>query len=214
MQRQLESVLEARLAAVLMGELMRPRDLRGDVADIDDTFVDIVLDDLELEQSADYYASFEIVRELASTDATTEFVRVRDTTHDHITTIKFARESIDADTLRFPRYSAPYELIDIQDCSHAFVKAPPAVPLTVDPNAKHPSGDRSQSIDANALRFPLYSAPYERVDIQDCSYALVDWSAESTEIVSAPKPSSHVILMVSVLVGALALGLGIALFAI
>ena len=77
MRPQLEPVLESHLAAILMGELLRPRE------DLDDTYVDIVLDDLELDETDGYYASFELVREPASNAATTEFVRVRDTTHDH-----------------------------------------------------------------------------------------------------------------------------------
>jgi hypothetical protein len=234
--------LESRLATVLMGELLRPHDLGGAVADLDDTFVDIVLDDLELEEPDDYYASFEVVGELAlpeSNVATAEFVRVRDTTHDHITTIKFAREAIDADTLPVPRHSAPYELIDIQDSTHTLANAPVAAQFTAYPGVKHPPGASARSIAADPLRFPLYSAPYERVD-QDRSHAfvraapdddrapsastapslpsnvpsnVVDWFSESTDII-APRSSARVIVLISVLVGALGLGLGIALLAI
>jgi hypothetical protein len=46
------SILETRLAAVLMGELF-PRQ------DLDDTYVDIILDDFDLDD--DYYAAFELV---------------------------------------------------------------------------------------------------------------------------------------------------------
>ena len=62
----------------------------------------------------------------------------------------------------------------------------------------------------------LYSAPYVRVDLEDRSHPFVkapaDWSTESTEIVAAPKPS--VLLIMAVLFGALASGLGIVLLAI
>lgn len=203
MRPQLEPLLESHLAAILMGELLRPRE------DLDDTYVDIVLDDLELDETDEYYASFELVREPASNAATTEFVRVRDTTHDHVTTKKYARESLDPDTLQTPKYSAPYELIDIQqppiaapliDIQHP-IAAPLAAQFTAYPNAK----------------VPLYSAPYERVDLQDYSHAFVkaptDWSAESTEVLSAPKTAARVIATIVVLVGALLLGLSIALYA-
>jgi hypothetical protein len=193
MRPQLEPVLESHLAAILMGELLRPRE------DLDDTYVDIVLDDLELDETDEYYASFELVREPApdatTFAATTEFVRVRDTTHDHVTTKKYPRESLDPDTLQTPKYSAPYELIDIEH-------PPLAAQFASYPNAK----------------FPLNSAPYERIDLQDYSRAFVkatptDWSAESTEVLSAPKTASRVIATIVVLIGALLLGLSIALYA-
>ena len=117
---QLEPILESHLAAILMGELLRPRE------DLDDTYVDIVLDDLDLDDD-EFYASYELVHEpaqpivkaIAAQDPTTfaapttKFVRVRDTSHDHIETKKYPREALEADTLQTPKYSAPYELIDI-----------------------------------------------------------------------------------------------------
>jgi len=83
-----------------MGELF-PRH------DLDDTYVDIILDDFDLDD--DYYAAFELV---IDEHATTEFMRVRDTSHDHIVTVKFPREALDADTLPMPLYSAPYERVE------------------------------------------------------------------------------------------------------
>ena len=193
MQRQLEPVLKTRLtaAAALMGELLRPRE------DIDDTYVDIVLDDLELDED-EHYVSYEVVRELptSSIATTTKFERIRDTTHDHVVTVKLPR--IDADTLEVPLYSAPYERVDIQAGNDAH--------FTAYPNANQP----------DPLPLPLYSAPYVRVDLEDRSHAFVkvpaDWSAESTEIVAASKPS--VLFIIAVLFGALASGLGIVLLAI
>jgi hypothetical protein len=96
----MQSILESRLAAVLMGELF-PRQ------DLDDTYVDIILDDFDLDD--DYYAAFELVFD---EHATTEFVRVRDTSRDHIVTVKFPREAVDGDTQPMPLYSAPYERIE------------------------------------------------------------------------------------------------------
>jgi hypothetical protein len=110
MQPLVESIPESRLADVLMGELF-PRQ------EIDDTFVDIVLDDLELGDPAEteHYAAYEIVRDAF---ATTEFVRVRDTRYDHIVTVEFprefARDVLGDDTARLPKFSAPYERIEIE----------------------------------------------------------------------------------------------------
>lgn len=81
-----------------MGELF-PRQ------DLDDTYVDIILDDLD----DDYYAAFELVYD---EHATTEFVRVRDTSRDQIVTVKFPREALDGDTHPMPLYSAPYEKVE------------------------------------------------------------------------------------------------------
>jgi hypothetical protein len=39
-------------------------------------------------------------------------VRVRDTSHDHIVTVKFPREALDGETLPMPLYSAPYERVE------------------------------------------------------------------------------------------------------
>jgi len=202
MRPQLEPVLESHLAAILMGELLRPRE------DLDDTYVDIVLDDLDLDETDEYYASYELVHESvpelapAATFAapTTKFVRVRDTSHDHIDTKKYPREALDADTLQTPKYSAPYELIDIE---HPPIVVPVAAQFTSYPHAQ----------------FPLNSAPYERVDLQDYSHAFVkaaptDWSAaESTEVLSVPQTASRVIATIVVLIGALLLGLSVAVYA-
>ncbi|MEP6864522.1 MAG: hypothetical protein ABJE66_28125 [Deltaproteobacteria bacterium] len=107
MQPLVESILESRLADVLMGELF-PRE------EIDDTFVDLILEDLELgdpPERDEYYAAYEIVRDAF---ATTEFVRVRDTRYDHIVTVEFPRELHGEDTAQTPKFSAPYDRIEIQ----------------------------------------------------------------------------------------------------
>jgi hypothetical protein len=204
MRPQLEPVLESHLAAILMGELLRPRE------DIDDTYVDIVLDDLDLDD--EYYASFELVHEPAPAQdpttfaaPTTKFVRVRDTSHDHIDTKKYPREALDADTLQTPKYSAPYELIDIE---HPPIVVPTTAPLAPSyPNAQFPLNsapyelvDIAHPIVAAPLaaeftfysnaKFPLNSAPYERVDLDDYSRAFVkaptDGSVESAFMNAAP----------------------------
>ena len=79
-------------------------------------------------------------------------------------------------------------------------------------------------------QFPLNSAPYERVDLDDYSRAFVktaptdrsaesafmnatDWSAaESTEVLSPPQTASRVIATIVVLIGALLLGLSIVVY--
>ncbi len=193
MQRPLEPVFESRLATALMAELLRP----GEGADLDDTYVDIVLDDLELLED-DFYASYEVIRELvrpAQPVPTTKFVRVRDTTQDHVVTVEFPRLALEVETLPFPRHSAPYERIDIDE---------PGVPPSAAPNP---------------TLLPMYSVPYERLEQADVSLPFVRlaprevWLAESTEIVVAPKASSRVVVAISVLVGALAVGLTTALLA-
>jgi hypothetical protein len=199
---QLEPILESHLAAILMGELLRPRE------DLDDTYVDIVLDDLDLDETDDYYASYELAHEPAPDPTTfaaptTKFVRVRDTSHDHIDTKEYPREALDPDTLQTPKYSAPYELIDIEHPPIGVPAAPLAAQFTSYPHAQ----------------FPLNSAPYEKVDVDDYSRAFVkavptDWSAaESTEVLSTPHPASRVIATIVVLIGALLLGLSIAVYA-
>jgi len=124
MQPQLEPSLQTRLAHVLMRELIHPCfGVEVDVADLDDTLVDLALLDSDLDDTDDY-ASYELVYEVAPANdftPTIEFVRVRDTTHDHVTTIKFPREALDPDTVRFARDSTPYERIDIQ---HGPIDAP------------------------------------------------------------------------------------------
>ena len=131
MRAPLEAIPESRLAAVLLRELLPPPR-----QDLDDTYVDIILDDLELEDDDDDYAAYElhegVIGEPDATE-TTEFVRMRDTSHDHVETVRMPR--VEFDTLPTPRYSEPYEKVDL-------------VPSF-----------------GNALPMPLYSAPFERVDL-------------------------------------------------
>ncbi|MEO8841231.1 MAG: hypothetical protein ABI591_03585 [Kofleriaceae bacterium] len=274
-----------------MGELLRSRE------DLDDTYVDIVLDDLELDDSNEYYASYELVRELEAV-ATMEFVRVRDTTHDHVLTKRYPRPSLDLDTEPVPLYSAPYERIDILPLvasssilERLDLRPPPAFAIGTsetpivppvsselgssasteigsttselelvdlsdlsDPIDTSASGSELERIDIaslptgettldgeqrivpvyftayiddldeaftvgpSALPIPLYSVPYERVDLEVGSQPFVkpvasDWSFESTEIVAPPRTASRVIATIVVLVGATLLGLTIALYA-
>lgn len=294
MRPQLEPVLESHLAAILMGELLRRHE------DLDDTYVDIVLDDLDLDTS-DEYASFELIQvpiseSVVEAVATTEFVRVRDTSHDHVTTERYPRPSLDLDTQPVPLYSAPYERIDIRplptaeheridirpsptaeleridvrprltsearseriaiqdvddepnipvyvetsDSERIDIRAlptgettldgeQPIVPLystPYDPTEEPTEGPTEEpvlqfAVGSAALPLPLYSVPYERVDldVRDCSRPFVKaaptvWSFESTEIVSAPNRTSRVIATIVVFVGATLLGLSIALYAI
>lgn len=257
MRPQLEPALESHLAALLMGELLRRHE------DLDDTYVDIVLDDFDLDDSNEYYASFELIQVPISEPvvepvATTEFVRVRDTTHDHVTTKPYPRPSLDLDTQPVPLYSAPYERIDIRPLPTAELERiamperiaiqddaeEPNIPVYLETadseriDGEHPivplystpydpTEDPTEdpvtqfAVGSAALPLPLYSVPYERVDldVRDCSRPFVKaaptvWSFESTEIVSAPNRTSRVIATIVVFVGATLLGLSIALYAI
>ena len=213
MQPQVD--LESRLATVLMAELVHPRQLGANVADIDDTFVDIVLDDLDLEDGNDAYASYEVVFAAPVSDAspTIEFVRVRDTSRDHVITVEFGREPAEERTAaaEFSAYRQPSD--------RARAGAAPASGM--------------QPSDPRRIPLPLHSVPYERVDVQDQdrSHAFVklspdgdvrstsfEWfAAEPTEIITDPPKSSRVIVGLAVVLGALTaltIGLAIALYAI
>ena len=107
------TALETRLAQVFLTELVGPRP-NGSYAEGDDTQVDIVL--LDPDEQTDYEAYELVFTPVSDLDVTLPIARVRDTTQDTIATVEFVRESLDPNTVPFPR-SAPYELIDIQDSS-------------------------------------------------------------------------------------------------
>jgi hypothetical protein len=269
MQPLLESIPESRLADVLMGELF-PRQ------EIDDTFVDIILEDLELgdppEHETDYFA-YEIVRDAF---ATTEFVRVRDTRYDHIVTVEFPREA--GDTAEAPKFSAPYERIEIEPGESAQIPMerisvermtvePVTAPATahgeiaqaapaaddemqleledleiendffakgdeafervelgaadddsvdVELDDREGSGARFMSY-AQALPFPLYSAPFERVELGELPAAIPTaiTAGDSTDVImprrSAPK---RAFALVFVLACAVAAVVGLALLVV
>lgn len=283
MQPLVESIPESRLADVLMGELF-PRQ------EIDDTFVDIVLDDLELGDpgESEHYAAYEIVRDAF---ATTEFVRVRDTRYDHIVTVEFPREFtrdvLGDDTARLPKFSAPYERIEIETAEHQGSGESARIPIerisvermTVEPVTAHGEiaraavdaddemqleledleieqdffakgdaggfelleraeleacddssvdvelGDREESSGARfmayaqALPFPLISAPFERVELGELpSLASVPTPitrGDSTDVIMARRPASvRVIAMIAVLACAIAAAVGLALLVV
>jgi hypothetical protein len=285
MQPLLEPIPESRLADVLMGELF-PRQ------EIDDTFVDIVLDDLELGDPAESeqdYAAYEIVRDAF---ATTEFVRVRDTRYDHIVTVEFprafARDVLGEDTARLPKFSAPYERIEIEMAEPGASDQGPGesarIPIerisvermTVEPVTAHGEiaraavdaddemqleledleieqdffakgdaagfellerselddssvdvelGDREESSGARfmayaqALPFPLISAPFERVELGELpSLASVPTPitrGDSTDVIVARRPASvRVVATVAVLACAIAAAVGLALLVV
>ena len=167
-----QPVLETRLATLLMGQLVRH--------EVDDTYVDIVLDDPEPDTDEPYYAAFELVRVpvVRADAATTQFVRIRDTTHDHIETVKFPK--LEDDTVPVPQYSTPYALVEVE-------AEPPA------------------------LRLPMTSVPFERVDVHDLrEFARRD----ETEVIYAPAPRSRLVMVflsIIVLACALLVGLGFVL---
>jgi hypothetical protein len=149
-------VLESQLAAVVMRELVRPYE------SIDDTFVDLMLDDLDLAlDEPDEYASYELASVFDV--KTAQFVRACDTSRDHVITVEYPRVAVAPDP-----------------------EPEPAV-----------------------LPLPLYSVPFERVDIHE---AAIDWGAEPTEIVGPP-PSrlSLMIAIAAIIAGTLGFGYAIAL---
>ena len=107
---------ESQLADVLLGELF-PRQ------EVDDTYVDIVLEDLQIGEVDDDedYALFEV----APRDpfATTEFVRVRDTSRDHVVTVRIPRGVLESEREDAPQVSSPYERIEIET-----ILVPPSIP--------------------------------------------------------------------------------------
>lgn len=126
MRPPVHAIPESRLAAVLLRELLPPPR-----EDLDDTYVDINLDDLDLDDA--YYAAYELLAEDPDASATTEFVRVRDTSRDHIETEPMTRVEIETvptplvsepyvkvelvphfgNALPMPLYSAPFEKVDL-----------------------------------------------------------------------------------------------------
>jgi hypothetical protein len=207
MRPQLEPILESHLAAILMGELLRSRE------DLDDTYVDIVLDDLDLDD--EYYTSFELVPEPPEAVATTQFVRARDTTHDHVATKRYPRELLDDERIDIRPLPTGETALDSEQ---------PIVPLYSTPYDPTDEPAPQFAVGSTALPLSLYSVPYERVDLDlDCSQPFVkaapplvaptDWSFESTELVNPPQTASRVIATIVVFVGATLLGLSIALYA-
>jgi hypothetical protein len=114
MRAQLQPGLESHLAAVVMRELVRPYE------DIDDTYVDIVLDDPEVDES-DEYALYEVASVVDV--VTTQFVRARDPSRDHVITVEYPREAVAPDPepagLMFPLYSVPFERVDLHEVTSA-----------------------------------------------------------------------------------------------
>ena len=275
----LESIPESRLADVLMGELF-PRQ------EIDDTFVDIVLDDLELgdppETESDYFV-YEIVRDAF---ATTEFVRVRDTRYDHIVTVEFPREfarELGADTAPIVKASEPYERIEIEHDAGESARIPmeriSVERMTVEPvsfaraseqrisvahgeiaataaddemqleledleieqdffakgdAAAFPLLEREELDDASvdvelddqasgarfmsyaqALPFPLYSAPFERVELGELPAVPREIASEATDVIVPHRSTStRVFATVFVIACAIAAAVGLALLVV
>jgi hypothetical protein len=243
MQPFVEPVPESRLADVLLGELF-PRQ------EVDDTYVDIVLDDLEVPEveEEEEYALFEIERDLF---ATTEFVRARDTRYDHIVTVEFPRTAPGDVTAPVPQVSAPYERIEIVargdsqriervsvdrvslerididieqvDVAQGEIEAAveqPVEPLELSdlefepdlsgvPREEHSAQFMSY---VQALPFPLYSAPFERVELGELPVAAPTWPDDSTDIVMPARATGiRVFALVLVFVSVIAVGVGLAM---
>jgi hypothetical protein len=176
--QQVETLWESRLDAVVLMQLHPHHN------EADDTFVDIILDDLELDEPEElYYATYLLIHD---PQATTEFVRVRDTSHDHIVTVKFPFAALDADTQPIPLVSTPYDKIDIAECSAQFTAYAGALPL------------------------PTYSAPFERVDLEALAVP-APIAHEETEMIEAPR--SRLFETIFVLTCALFFGMTVVYYA-
>jgi len=192
-------VPESRLADVLLGELFP-------LQEIDDTFVDLVLDDLELGDPGESqdYAFYEIVRDAL---ATAEFVRVRDTRYDHVVTVEF------------PKLSAPYEKIELEAAAPVDVADEEMQLDLEDLEIEHEffaqgdaPGDARFMAYANARPFPLYSAPFERVELGEIPSAI---EPEETEMIAPARTGSlRVFALAAVLTIAIAAAVGLALLVI
>lgn len=195
-----------------MGELF-PRQ------EIDDTFVDLVLDDLELGDPGgdEEYAAYEIVRDAF---ATSEFVRVRDTRYDHIATVEFPREftrDLGVETAPVMKVSAPYERIDVVELAEHEVQ------LDLDDlEIEHDffaQGDEPRDAQfmayAHARPFPLYSAPFERVELGELPVPVAVLAGDSTEMVVQRRSGApRVFALALVLVCAIAAAVGLALLVV
>ena len=212
MQRRTESTstLETRLASVLIGELVGRRGLRLP----------------ERRREGEAYASFEIVCEAAPADDAAKTIKfLRDPTEDYVTTVKFVREAMDADdrgTIPFVRYSAPYELIDIQPSGVTAPKTPRRVAVVERAAASYGSTSFVRSTDAHerdTLRFVRYTAPYELIDIQQTSQAFVKTTNElPDDAITAIEDNRRAVLarpvlILSLLLGALAFGVAVGFLA-
>jgi hypothetical protein len=162
MQPLVESIPESRLADVLMGELF-PRQ------EIDDTFVDLILEDLELgdpPEREEFYAAYEIVRDAF---ATSEFMRVRDTRYDHIVTVEFPREyarELGDDTAQAPKLSAPYERIEIEQEAGESARIPmeriSVERMTVEPVTVHGEIFRAPAVADDEMQLELEDLEIEQ----------------------------------------------------
>ncbi len=156
---QEETSSESGLDAVLLQELY-PR------TDTDDTQLEIDLSDLDQPDSEPFYATFD----LFTYETTGTFVRLPDTTHDHVVTVKFPFAALDAET-------QPVPLIDI-----------------VRPVRRMAVGTPMPAMRTVAERPPVYSAPYEKVEIERSFVDALPFPIESLpfervelDMIDAPK---------------------------
>lgn len=110
--------------------------------DLDDTFVDIVLVDFDFDD--DYYAAYELGQVEPDVASTTQFVRVRDTSRDHVVTAPMERVELE------PVYSEPYAKVEL---APSYIGALP-MPLSSGPFEK---------IDLDVIPTPIVFEPTEMV---------------------------------------------------
>lgn len=201
-----ETIPESGLDAVVFQELY-PR------TDADDTQLEIDLTDLgQADEDVAYYAAFELERD----EDTGTFVRLRDTSHDHVVTVEFPLAALGAETL--PVRGVEVGRASCQPDQHGQPGQPgrpvrrialgtPAPPLrTV---AEYPRAysapyaklDIAPSFE-DAMPFPVESLPFERVELE--LIHAPKRPRQETEIIER---GSSVVTMIAVLSCGLALGL-------
>jgi hypothetical protein len=191
-----ETIPESGLDAVLF-QALYPR------TDAEDTQLEIDLSDLgQDDEDVDYYAAFE----LESDEDTGTFVRLRDTSHDHVVTVEFPFAALGAETLPVPRIAvgracqtgSPVRRIALG------TPAPPLRTVAEDPpvySAPYAKLDIAPSFE-DAMPFPVESLPFERVELE--LFHAPKRPHQETQIIER---GSSVVTVIAVLSCALALGL-------
>ena len=191
---KVETIPESGLDAMLL-QALYPQ------TDADDTQVEIDVADLadlaDLAdpagladgESEDYYAAVELVPD----ETTGTFVRPRDTSHDHIPTVRFPLALLDAETRRAPRVALPRP-------ARRVANGTPVPPLST-------VAERASVFAAShALPFPVESLPFERVEIE--LFDAPKRPRQETEIIER---GPQIVVVIAVLVSALALGVSVVL---
>jgi hypothetical protein len=195
-----ETIPESGLDAVLF-QVLYPR------TDAEDTQLEIDLSDLgQDDEDVAYYAAFE----LESDEDTGTFVRLRDTSHDHVVTVEFPFAALGAETLPVPRVEVGGATCQRNQTGLPVRRialgtpAPPLRTVAEDPpvySAPYAKLDIAPSFE-DAMPFPVESLPFERVELE--LFHAPKRPHQETQIIER---GSSVVTVIAVLSCALALGL-------